>query len=94
MRAAIRWAWKKKKWGLPLLVLPLLFLLQSLGWVGRLIGRATLSPDPAPPIRFDKERADAARESIKEKHKVDAEKIKADADALRDRINKKFGGEP
>ena len=92
MKAVIEWSIKHWKWGIPILLLPLLILFRGFGWVWRLIGVSPPCPGPASPVHFNKEKAEAARESIKSAHETEAEKITAEAEALRDRVNEKFGG--
>ena len=59
MKKLLEWGIKHWKWGIPLLLVPLMIVFRGIGWVGRLIGIPPLAHGPASPVQFDHEKVEA-----------------------------------
>ena len=77
------WLWKHKKWGVPLLLLPLALLLRGFGSLADLFKRPPSGLGSQPLHPFDPQKSEEERERIIDEREAAEEKIVTASDSAK-----------
>lgn len=88
MSKFISWCWKHKKYGIPLLLIPIIFIFKSLGGLSSLFK----APDQPAPMKYTPKQAERERERITEHKDAKAKEIESEADKARADVEEWLSG--